>query len=516
MTREDLFAAIGGASEEDLIRSEEAFFHKRANRRWVKGTALVACLALVVGIATFGRGRMGNSTADSRGLAGEAGDATTFMSYAGPVFPLTTAEGGDGLTAEREISISFDGDGSLAEQTDCYTLTNTTGEEITKTFLYPYVSSLTSWYQQQPTLTVDGTAVETDVLFGGYTGSFGGAEGSTAQETLNLEAISGWEGYQALLSDGSYLSAAWNGEAPDFSAIPVTVYTFSDAHGPEETDEMPNPTISASFSLDYDQTTVLSYGFDGASWDREQQQMTREFSVEQPNEADYGRAHYLIIVGEDLAQLEVNAYPTGGSWDQSEKDRLDAETAGCTVERMETDLDTILRQVVSEKLEWQNEVQFWGEDDSLFQLPFDTYYGLFCNSLAAYGILSDEGMDRYSDGDLERMDVEVMTRICYQQAEVTIPAGGQVTLSYALCKEGSYDYNCATTGNRGQYGYDWVTSLGTNLTFTQQRATLAKAEGVTIRNQNFGFDLENGVTTVVLDPAQEHYYLEVSRAAEDE
>ena len=59
-----------------------------------------------------------------------------------------------------------------------------------------------------------------------------------------------------------------------------------------------------------------------------------------------------------------------------------------------------------------------------------------------------------------------------------------------------------------------MTELGSNLACTAQTATLADRGFIDIVRQNFGFDLENGVNTVMLDQAQEHYYLEVRRAAE--
>ena len=83
-----------------------------------------------------------------------------------------------------------------------------------------------------------------------------------------------------------------------------------------------------------------------------------------------------------------------------------------------------------------------------------------------------------------------------------------------MTKEASIDFACANTEHRGICGYDLVTELGSNLACTAQTATLADRGFIEIVRQNFGFDLENGVNTVTLDQAQEHYYLEVRRAAE--
>ena len=96
--------------------------------------------------------------------------------------------------------------------------------------------------------------------------------------------------------------------------------------------------------------------------------------------------------------------------------------------------------------------------------------------------------------------------------EVTIPAGASVNLAAKLTKQASFDYHCAGTENRGVSGYDAVTALGSNLTFTSQSAKLEDREQIAIVRENFGFDLENGITEVELDLATEHYYLEVKRS----
>ena len=62
------------------------------------------------------------------------------------------------------------------------------------------------------------------------------------------------------------------------------------------------------------------------------------------------------------------------------------------------------------------------------------------------------------------------------------------------------------------YGYDLVTRLGSNLACSVQTATLEDRGQIEIVRQNFGFDLEWGITTVPLEAAEEHYYLEVRAA----
>ena len=141
----------------------------------------------------------------------------------------------------------------------------------------------------------------------------------------------------------------------------------------------------------------------------------------------------------------------------------------------------------------------------------EQYCGLAFDHLLAYGLLSNEPMERYDDGMLT-MEFSQVDRVCWLEAEVTIPAGGSVTLSAAMTKEASYDFYCAHTKNQGVKGYDLVTTLGSNLTCTGQTAILEDRGQIEIVRQNFGFDLEAGIKSAALDLGTEHYYLEVKRA----
>ena len=102
-----------------------------------------------------------------------------------------------------------------------------------------------------------------------------------------------------------------------------------------------------------------------------------------------------------------------------------------------------------------------------------------------------------------------MVRVCWLEGEITVPAGETVRLTAAMTKAGSYDFDCSGTDNVGVYGYDLVTRLGSNLACSAQTATLEDRGQIEIVRQNFGFDLEQGITTVTLDQVEEHYYLEV-------
>lgn len=539
MREDKLYEAIT-LIDDDLIDETARYVSpQKRTVHWKRWTALAACLVLAVGVGGTLLGRFGGIGGNSSANAGGSGsdDGSTFLSYAGPVFPLTTIENADGLTAERNITLDFlpwapvwvsneemaaehtdlmeeERQQALADYnqafpeggywsrstdilvTDSYTLTNTTSADQTVTFLYPFVSSWGSLAERRPALSLDGEALEADLLVGPYSGGFQGAFGSSSDtpDLVNLAQFNSWAEYKALLEDGSYLAQALE-EFPDLSGIPATVYKFTDAWGPERSDEIPNPSIRVTFDMDYDNTTVLTYGFHMGSWDQDAGWMGQGFSIPRPQWPDYGNPYYLIVLGDDVENMDIRCYVTGG-WDTTEE----IQDFGVTVERYETDLDLVLREVVG-LLRGGSEA-----DD------FETYYGLYCDYLLTYGVLAENGgVERYDTGWLEELDVGSVDRVCYLQAQVTIPAGGSVTLSAEMAKPASFDYYCAHTENRGVYGYDTVTRLGSTLTFTGQSAALEDRGQIEIVRQNFGFDLERGVNIVELDADTEHYYLEVKR-----
>ncbi|MGE4276738.1 MAG: hypothetical protein AB7E30_06090 [Lawsonibacter sp.] len=547
---ERLFQAMNDIGSEKI---DEAVQHLPAKRKfpWLKWTGLAAAVALAVGIVSGRLPLMGGCSSNSGAGAAGAEEAYTFLSYAGPVFPLTLKEENAAITAVRDITLDFAPwvpvwvsneeeaaartdltqaerqevlddynewfpEGGYAQSstdmivTDSYVLTNDSDTDQTVNVLYPFISSLGGLTQKTPSLTQDGRVLETTVHAGGYVGGFQGVPGigGTSEEQLNLDPPSSWENYQALLTDGSYLQHALGGY-PDFTEIPATVYKFTNAWGPEESDKIPNPSIRVTFDLDYEETKVLSYGFHSMSWDEERAQMGQGFSIRNPGEYGYGTPYYLIVIGDDVRNMEIQGFATGG-WDTEEQ-----VEAGVDVERYETDLDSVLKTVTSTM--FQSYQQDRAVDDlRMVGVDYEMYYGLFCEYLTAYGVLSDRPTARYDTGWLEDLDFDSVDRVFYLEAEVSVPAGNSVTLAAVQTKGASFDFHCTDTKNQGVYGYDLLTQLGSNLTCAAQTATIEDRGQVEIVRQNFGFDLEGGVKTVPLDAGREHYYLEVRRAENQE
>ena len=503
---------FGALSEIDEQKIDEAAPGDRVRFRWRRWGVLAAALVLVVGVGSYVLPRLGGSASNGGAFFGDGGGAgaegaSTFMSYAGPVFPLTLREADGEITARREITLDFapwmpEYQGHPADLlvTDAYTLTNTSPEEKTVRVLYPFSGALYRLSDCIPALTADGSPLDAVLHAGGYSGGFQSPYGDRSGPLLNLDQINSWEEYKALLSDGRYQAAALDGY-PDLSGVPVTVYRFFDYYGPEPDSDAgrPNPSIRAGFELDYDRTTVLSYGFHAGSYDRENGRMIQGFSIPKPFNPWYGNPYYLIVIGDDIRNLTTGAYVTGGT----DEDTETLDNAGVSVERYISDLESALRAAAELMYRGSERLREGGAD-------LELYFGLLKEFIVSYGILSEGPVERYkTTGWLEELDVDNVDRVFYLEAELTIPAGESVYLMAELTKAGSYDFYCAHTENQGVYGYDMVTQLGSNLRCTEQTAVLEDRGQIQIIRQNFGFDLASGVTRVTLDPSQEHYYLEV-------
>lgn len=523
MRAERLFRVLGLA---DPALIEEALEVRRRRTEWRRWAALAACLTLVMGLGWLAAGGFGGygsgmpggtdsgssggdsaAPGDPAGPGADSGEAgLSFLSYAGPVLPLTTAEDSAALTAEREITWDFargaypDGEPRQwgAEVTDAYVLRSSTGEDVTVTALYPFAGSFSELEEALPAVTVNGEAVEPALYAGPYSGGFQSTFGAEEPDTMNLREPGGWEEYKALLESGDYQAQAL-GPYPALDT-PVTVYRFSDFAAPHE--KYRAATQAVSFDLDESRTKIFTYGFNGCEWD----EGFRRYSYFVPDgKRNEPELKLLIVLGEDIGEYTLQGYQDGGC-DPGEE----IEGVSCTVTRSETTLDKVLDLACRDCLEgYGGYAEGWVTEDG--PVTFEMYRGAAAELLTRYGLLSGAPMDRYADGRLDDLLMETLgqDRVFYLRFPVTVPAGGSVGVECGFWKEPSFDYACSGSENEGLQGYGLAVRLGSPLEFTRQSAALVNAENVEIAGQNFGFDPAGGVSSVELDLEEEYYYLEI-------
>lgn len=526
MNGERLFRILGLVDDGLIEEAAPAVPSAARKRRAVpqRVLALAACLMLICGLGLWfrGHGQMNGSssggadgmTPGSNGAGGNGHEAgTVFMSYAGPAFPLTTEEDAPALTAERTLTWDFapgaydDGEPRQwgAQVTDSYILTNATQEDITVTALYPFAGGFDELAKIAPAVTVDGVEPETALYAGPFSGGLQDMEGRrdpADEDAWNLYYPDSWESYRSLLESGAYQAQAL-GPGPALD-IPVTVYEFSDFTAPHE--QYQAATQAISFTMDGSATQILSYGFNGYGWDGETG--LRQYSYFVPNGVRRDQeCKLLIVLGEDIGPYTLQGYQDGGCDAGEEIDGV-----SCTVMRRETVLNEVLDQLSREYRHFCRRGLAADQEDPFASVSLSMYQRAVAEFLLEYTNLSDAPKRRYEDGRLDEIFQEALflQRVLYLRFSVTVPAGDSVTVDCSLWKEPSYDFHCCSgSENVGLQGYDLVTRLGSNLAFTRQTAALENTDGIEIVRQNLDFALESGVTSVELDPTQEHYYLEV-------
>ena len=483
MKNEKLYHGITNIRE-DLV--EETEYHRfRSKKRVLKHTLTAAAsLVLVVGIVYLG------ALIFFFGPAASGGDSYNdrqYMAYEGPVFPLTALENTGSLTAKRHLTYDFTAihdEYSFPDALilDAYTLTNTANEDMTYRFAYPFVASINTSREYIPAILEYN--IETEIHIGRYTGGYEGVWGADDPKgTSNLDRISSWTEYKALLSDGTYMQDAFE-EFPEMDQ-PVVVYEISNV---QVYGEGASPTLKFSCEHAPESVTSFAYGIRGGSYHQEKGKFSYHFSLD-PDEVGY-----VFVIGGDLMTYSTQGYEDGGC-DKGEEIDITA-----TITRKEGILGEVLFDLL------------FAERDGTFSS--DVAFGAFAEMMYTNGFLAEEPAERYRIGLSSLLaDASNVDRVMYLTFELTIPAGESKTLTLSMQKEPSMDF---TGKYKSRYGFDMVTKLGTNITFTEQRAKIIlDTEKYEFADQNFGFDPETGIFEVTLSLATEHYYMDIRKKPEE-
>ena len=318
----------------------------------------------------------------------------------------------------------------------------------------------------------------------------------------NIKSAGEWTDFQALLEDGSYIADAY-AEYPKLNQN-VTVYKLSDIAYDGSDETATNPTIGMEFKVISSDTRILSYGSTGGRRDVETGEFQQCYHIPVENERGYGMDRYLIVLGEDITDPEIQGYRDGGC---EEGEEIKGVTAD--VERYETTLGEIVWELLIEECE-----PSYFDEEQVDIASDEMLFGSIAELMYDYGILSGNVAERYEWGSLEDMWSETynMQRVMYMSFEVVIPANGSVRVDTAMRKDASFDFVGEGTDRNG---YDMVTQLGSALKFSEQTASVSNTQFIEIVYQNFGFDLDNGIVQVELDLNEPHYYMEIRKISSD-
>lgn len=491
MKAERLFTIIG-LVDEDLI--EEA--GRSVKRPWTQtlGTVVAACLALSLAAGPMAallspkgmKEEAASAPAASAPAAAEpqspgaAPESEPFLSYAGPVLPLIVVKDTD-LTVSRTLDFSISETSAAVK--DTYLLTNPTDTDLTFTAYYPVTGSLGEVDSILPTLLVDGSAVETTLYAGQYAGTFTSTYGSgDPSHRDNLFQPNTWSFYDKALSQGDLQSALE--DAPALGET-VTVYAFSDFVTRPDYDAA---TLAMEFTIDQTQTSVMSYGFNGCSWDEDTGWRQYDFFLPNGQRMDT-EPKLLVIRGEDIHNYTLAGYTNGGCEEP-------LEGLSCRVTRYETTMGALLEELCRSYLrDYASGANISGllKSDPEHIVP-ELFYRCAAQLLTEYGPLAQDPAERYAFGRLDDVVSEalILERIFYTAFDVTVPAGSSVTVEAACRKAASFDF--PGTDRSGIYGYDLLTyGFPTKLMVTGANITAGNAEsGMTLEEETHYYFEVNG------------------------
>lgn len=441
---------------------------RRRRRRRISGGDILALLLVVfvwIGFPTLFLDAVNPEEAGEYGM------------YNGPMLPLSSLSGGEGVEAARDVTLDFSIYHEPKEYTyfpervrviDTYTLHNPTDQTVTMELSWPFEGRLS---EPLPEITVDGEPVQATLwpakgLNDGKGGieNFGEYADALTAKDLLAEAMAPAEVWDQTVKVYHYYNLNYDGEEQEVMPMLGISYKYSN----KTNLWMRNSSMSGVQSG----REYLYFDLDEDVW--------------------------LYVVGEDLKELEV-----GGAIVHTMGIHTASAVEGVTweLETYEASFADCLRQAAEH-------YTFAGKNAP--QLPPELLYNCAMADIAAMDWMPGNSY-RMSDYFYE---LYMDQRMLYWVFPVEIPAGGSVTVTGTYVKESSSN----TESNK--HGYDIATTLGSNLHFTEQTARLVNTDPVAILplyvdgqvkgfSQNFGFDLHKGITEVALDPAQERYYLDL-------
>ena len=405
-----------------------------------------------------------------------------FQSYRGPVLPMTSLNGADGVDVDRNVDFDFapyqDGNDystlgkGAAGITDTYILTNTTGETKTLELVYGFQGQFIDHPEEFPSITVDGVMIQPELY------------PSVDMEELVWNAHN-FDRYSQVLEENDFLSTAL--QQSEELDIPVTAYHFTDL-AYEGAEVAGFPMLTLRFSLD-ENTTVWTMIVDefGAEQNGKQRMMFR---------IDRGEA-WVFTVGGTFIDPEF-----GGNKDYNVTDSSAIDNISYKLETYEITLNDVIQH-------FAQSYDFWAIEG---QNTYPNAGGLTPELLVDGTIKRIHSMGQQNSSEkimlIESLFHKVVTepRMMYLVFPVVLESGQSVTVEATYIQEPSMDISGP---KHYREGYELATKLGSDLHFANLSSSLSNTALIELGKQNFGFDLEKGITEVILDLQVDRYYLEV-------
>ncbi len=459
---EVMYDAVTGIDERYL--SEAEAHPAKTRNTWRRWAAIAANLVLVAGLGTILL--LGRGPASTGG--GSVGRDGYYSVYFGPVLPMTALGDLDGLLAAREVAYDFTrfedgGYPGAALVTDRYVLRNQSEQDKTLKLCYPVSGSLADATLSSLAFRVDGAAVTPEFHIG-----------YNVPESRNY--LSSWNEYRQLLERPGHLSAALAPEAE--LTLPAVVYTLVEESPGTKAEEQ----VNLRFRVDPARTAVFASGFTMHSVNAGSGSVRVGFYIDRRESARQEPCR-VVLVGGDLETPTLNdPLGGGGSW---------------RLERRETGL----AEVLEEDLAWYMQSAEPGLSHA--------------DNAAVARLLEEEGLPVLQNSTGLGATIGLLTRahnsprVMYESFEVTIPAGGSLTVEAKQKKTASHQLGGRNSGGSDTVGYDLVTQAGSELVFTEQTASVTGLDSVKIGDDNFGFDPEHGICAVVLNPEIPCYWMQL-------
>ncbi|MBQ3258640.1 MAG: hypothetical protein IJA67_14710 [Oscillospiraceae bacterium] len=445
---------------------------------WSSLVSLAACAALLIGVFSVGFG--------GGGAPGGSMDSLVYDDYMGPVMPLTLTAAGSGLTAERDVTYDFgcysnrkhDIVRCHSDVTDSYTLYNYTDADLTVEAVYPFMAKLSDKELLVPRIAVDGEKTSTAMVVG--------------SDLRGDSLMDSGEKLMAALEDGRYFAEAF-GDVPDLD-MPCVVYHVKILDYDGEVGE--HITLEFGFPVDLEKTKVLLYDVYGMRHEKNPSRISARLDLN-------NREGYVILMGEDLEDYTLQGYA-------NYKCEKGTEVEGFTAEVTRT--ETTLGEWMASDIDWAYWYRVYNDGTDLciaYTLNHEDLLHYTADQIAgnnAINPIENEQIVFLNDYISAALHAD---RMLYLRFPVTVPAGGSVNVTAQLVKYASTSH---MSGEDEDEGYDLMTALGSVLPITKQTVRMVNTEAVELIDNNFGFDWDNGITEVTLDPNVEHYWMKVKRS----